>query len=489
MRQEASSPRSAALDRLRGAWDRGRRWLAGRGVPTRVALAAAGLAVIGGLGYLASGERAAGPASAPLYEGQRLSSDELAAIQKALRAEAIKCAVDPAAGRVVVRAEKMTAALAAIVKHKAEPATLDELNRDDEPESPWTTPAEREHREVGRLQQTLKRQIEGSNPSILSAQVTIRRERARGTWNARWDVHAYVYLRIEGRRLGPQAVDGIETFLLGAVPDLKPDAITVTDQGGRKYRFVGDGDLKRQAQMRSQEEEWADKIAEGLHHIPGVGVSVILESVAAPVPPAAPLAEAPAAELAVSNHSLRVVDEPPPPLAPAEPPAPRTRANVWVRVPRSWYLLAAQSQAPGRPPSPDDLREMKATTERLAQKAVEVSIPKDLRGEVKVDTVQDDLAAGRTVSLPPDPAESAPAWLVPAVGGGVGLVAVGSLVATGLRLATKRQPGRPDAAWRPGLADPLGPGPAQRVRDLVRANPEAAAGVLQRWIGQGSTAG
>jgi flagellar biosynthesis/type III secretory pathway M-ring protein FliF/YscJ len=29
------------------------------------------------------------------------------------------------------------------------------------------------------------------------------------------------------------------------------------------------------------------------------------------------------------------------------------------------------------------------------------------------------------------------------------------------------------------------PGPSERVRDLVRRDPEAAAGVLQRWIGQG----
>ena len=29
------------------------------------------------------------------------------------------------------------------------------------------------------------------------------------------------------------------------------------------------------------------------------------------------------------------------------------------------------------------------------------------------------------------------------------------------------------------------PGPSERVRELVRRNPEAAASVLQRWTGQG----
>ena len=34
-----------------------------------------------------------------------------------------------------------------------------------------------------------------------------------------------------------------------------------------------------------------------------------------------------------------------------------------------------------------------------------------------------------------------------------------------------------------------GPGPSERVRELIRLNPEAAAGVLQRWIGQGGALG
>ena len=30
-----------------------------------------------------------------------------------------------------------------------------------------------------------------------------------------------------------------------------------------------------------------------------------------------------------------------------------------------------------------------------------------------------------------------------------------------------------------------GPGPSERVRELIRLNPEAAASVLHRWTGQG----
>ena len=489
MRQEPRSPWSSALDRLQGSWGRARRWLANRGAATRVGLALAGLVAVGLVGYLASGDHATGPASVALYEGQHLSSDDIKAITKVLDDESIKFAADRPAGRVVVRADQKAAALAAINKHKATPTTLDELNRDDEPESVWATPADREHHERARLEQSLKRQIEGLNSSILSAQVKVHRGRAHGTWDARSNVRAYIYLKIDGRRLGPQIVDGIETFLVGAVPDLSPGAITVTDQNGYKYMVAGDAPLKERSRIRSQEDEWSDKIADGLRHIPGVGVSVILESVAVPPPPPEAPPVAPAAEVAVVNRSLQVAPEPPPVVAPPAPPLTRTRANVWVRVPRSFYLMAAQAQPLNRPLSADALQEMQTTTIRLAHEAVNVSIPKEMRGEIKVDTVQDDLSATRTAFLSPDPTEPRQAWLLPSVASGAGLAVVASVVA-GFRLAAKRPTPRPGAAWRPGfVADAPNPGPSERVRELIRLNPEAAAGVLQRWIGQGGTVG
>ncbi len=113
-----------------------------------------------------------------------------------------------------------------------------------------------------------------------------------------------------------------------------------------------------------------------------------------------------------------------------------------------------------------------------------------MRGDVKVDTVQDDLAASRASSLPPDPAEPVQAWLIPAVASGAGLAA--GRLGRG-RVPPGHQapagPSRPPR-WRAGfVADEPNPGPSERVRELIRLNPEAAAGVLQRWIGQGGTVG
>ena len=74
-------------------------------------------------------------------------------------------------------------------------------------------------------------------------------------------------------------------------------------------------------------------------------------------------------------------------------------------------------------------------------------------------------------------------------GGGVdadgGRVSLGRLASAGAPPARGTDRGRYpiDTAPEPGHA------PSERVRELVRFNPEAAAGVLQRWIGQGGHVG
>ena len=494
MRKESDSSWSSAVDRLRASWGRGRRWFSSRGAATRVGLVVAALAIAGTVGYLGSGEHAPGSTPAALlYEGQRLSSDDLAAITSALEAESIPFRPDFPARRVFVGIDRKTAALNAIAKRKATPTTLGDLNRDDESGMTWgMTPAERERRDLRRLEQSLKLQIEGLDSTINSAKVEIHRDRDRRSLNAHWNVWAYVYLRIDsGTRLGLKAVEGIEHFLVGSVSDLKSDAINMVDQTGRVYMAAGNAPLKEQVRIHSQEEEWSDKIAEGLRHIPGVGVSVSLESVAVPPSIVEEPPPPPASEVVVVNGLLQVAPEPRPAPAPAPTASTKTRANVWVRVPRSFYLMAAQaqSQSPYRRPSAEDLQQMQETTRRIIREAVDAGIPRDLRGELTVATVQDDLSASRTDLLPPGPAQPNPSWLMPAVYSGVGLAMVAS-VATALRLATKRPTLRPGAGWRPGfVADEPNPGPSERVRELIRLNPEAAAGVLQRWIGQGGAVG
>jgi len=494
MRTEPPSPLASTFARLRNPAGRARRWLAARGAPARVALVLAALAVVGGPAYLATLDDPADRAWAWLYEGRRLSADDLSKLGDALDLDGFVHVADLANGRVGVRPEARSQALAALAKRKVAPLTLEMLGGPDEAPGLLDGPEERERRERARLEASLKVQIEGLDPAITSAHVRITRTRGRGL-SAPPRVSAYVYLQTEGRRtLNDRVVAGIETFLAGYVADLKPEAITVADQAGRKYLAAGNPSLRENMQAHAQEEDWRDRIAEGLRHIPGVGVSVLLETVAVPPPAPEPM---PAAAVEVVRPNGPVAADPDPPPAPAvPPPAPSPiKARVWVRIPRSFYQLAIQHQWPGRAPAPEEVKALEETTERLARSAVANTIPGEILGQVTIDRVQDDLSNPRAFPIPPAP-ESRRAWAEPAAYGGLAGVAALGLAAMTFRLAGRRPSTRPApaaSAWRPGfVADgPSGPvpGPSERVRELIRTGPDAAAGVLQRWIGQGGTPG
>ncbi len=165
-------------------------------------------------------------------------------------------------------------------------------------------------------------------------------------------------------------------------------------------------------QTHAREEDWQDKILEELRHISGVGVSVLLETVSVPPPPEVP----PSAAIEVARPNAKIGIEPEPPLVAPAPPVPttRTRANVWVKIPRSFYLLAFQTRSPNRQPTPEDLDPMRLTTEKVIRDAIEIHIPKDELGVVKVGVIQDDLIYSQPL-LHPSVTEVHRPWLLPAL--------------------------------------------------------------------------
>jgi flagellar M-ring protein FliF len=489
MRTEPPSPMASALARLRSAAGRLRRWLAARGTGTRIALLLAGLAALGTTGYLASGVDQGEPAYAWIYEHRKLSGDDVARISEALDLVGIGHVADPN-GRVGVKPSQKREALAQLAKAKVVPPSLDDLSGEADAGNPLLElPGDRERHETLRLERILKFQIERLDAPISSATVQIHRVKKRSGPSNAADISASVYLETEaGRTIGHRAAESIQRLLTKDVPGLKPDAITVMDSTGRAYINPDDPSLKEQIHQHAREEDWQVQVFEELRHIPGVGVTVQLEDVPAP-PPAPEPPPAVAFESVSPNGQVRLVEPPPSPaVSPLTPQPTRTRANVWVRVPRSFYLLDFQTRQPGRQPTQDEIDLMKATTEKFIREAVAMHIPRNDLGVVKVAVVQDDLTSTRPIVVSSG-AEAARPWAYPAlagVGSAAGLLAVAGLV----RLATRRPAGRPSrTAWRPGfVADgPAGPvpGPSERVRELIRLNPEAAAGVLQRWIGQG----
>src|SRR4051812_4217648 len=100
MRTEPPSPLTSALARLRSPAGRARRWLAARGAATRVVLFLVALGALGGVGYHATLDDPNERAWAWVYEGRKLSLDDLNKISETLDAASIPHVADPGAGRV-----------------------------------------------------------------------------------------------------------------------------------------------------------------------------------------------------------------------------------------------------------------------------------------------------------------------------------------------------------------------------------------------------
>jgi hypothetical protein len=152
-----------------------------------------------------------------------------------------------------------------------------------------------------------------------------------------------------------------------------------------------------------------------------------------------------------------------------------------VRVPSSYYKRHYDEVAARGEPSAGDLIAFERKTQASIRSAVAMAVPPDELGEVEVDRI----FPSEPPAAAPVPRRTVPplaAWTpVLAVGGGLMVFA---LAALGRRW---RRPASGSAAPRGSRRvriDAAGGDPAARVRELVRLDPAAAAGVLQRWIGQ-----
>ena len=200
---------------------------------------------------------------------------------------------------------------------------------------------------------------------------------------------------------------------------------------------------------------------------PAVGVNKPLELDPLPVP-------GPSSAVATASPAARPAED-------------RRMARILVDVPRSFYLKAT----PIREPSPDNLQLMVLRTEERIKTAVGFVVPPSEPHEVIVETIWDDEPATPPLVDPAntDARRSIP-WWVPAATAGAGMATL--LLAAFRMLAARRPESRtriPSAPHRSryGVDTPSepGPGPSERVRELIRLNPEAAASILHRWIGQG----
>ena len=167
---------------------------------------------------------------------------------------------------------------------------------------------------------------------------------------------------------------------------------------------------------------------------------------------------------------------------------PAERGRVLIYVPRSFYH-GVDLKTDEREPSRDDLRLMAERTEKQIRTAVALVIPDAESWKVDVDMIPDEMSLNRPLVLPAS-ADSRHRLLEWGIAGVAVTVLI--LAAVGSWIHVARRPARlpePTVNTRRYHVDSASePGPSERVRELIHRNPEAAASVLQRWMGQGGRA-
>ena len=470
-----------------------------------------------------------------LWTGYEFSADDLIVIDRALHAKHIPFRIDDY-GRIILDAEKLDEADEVVAKLSVGPRSLSEIRREALQSQPFDLPSTNDTRQANARDELLAAMIRPLQ-GIVSATVMVHRPKVRASLLSRSRASSgpsvFVYLETVGdREITPKTVQSIQDLIASAEPDVKHDAVTVMDRKGNRYLDANNPALGTLARNKVREDVIRAEILDQLADIKGVQVSVRLGASPLIPPPAKlpPLPPPKTSVLADETEPSTVAEEPfgteSPKVGVNQPldlgPEPRalpldaaqippaissenpvetvpTRAQVWVRVPRSYYL----NVTPSRDPSEQERLSLVSRTQKLIHTALNQVLPADQIGDVTISTIPDDEVAARP-GPSPTPAEvrRISNWAIPA---GIAAALAAAVTALGLRLVAGRRPlasVRPvvastdsrrryeiDEASEQGPGSGTGPGPSARVRDLIRANPEAAASVLQRWTGQGGTAG
>lgn len=506
MRTEPTDVWSAALARLRAAGSGLRRGLARLGPAGRLALVLIPLGAAGLIGYLIT--QPATSAFATLYAGHRFAAAELTKRLQVLSEAGFEAqSVD---GRIAVDRTRLTEAYTALRKAGLQPRSLEDLVEEWPRAGLLATSAEfqlEQNRYRERLVEAAIREIDPA----LTAIVQIHRTPPRGLRRAS-DVRATVWLKVESqRRIPPDAIERIRRLVPAWIPDLATDGLTLLDSTGQPYVLAGNPAVAARSALEAREEELRGVLLERLDWIEGVRVAVSLEAEASMPPPVEPAPAAgpsppssapavsinqpfedeaePAREGPVVAAPAPALEEPATALAPERPAG---RARILVQVPNTYYTgLAAATEVA---PSLEKLHAIVRDTETSIRRSVELAIPDAERGEVLIGRI---FVPGPARAANLTPATTSPWSRSKWAAAGTGAVMAGlALAATVFALAAgQRQRRREARRQRRRVRTPTGrslhidladvPAPTDRVRELVRLDPAAAAGVLQRWIGGG----
>jgi flagellar M-ring protein FliF len=489
----------AALTRLRAQVDRLRRSVISQRPAIRWGLALAAMLGLAAAGYWAATSMV--PVGARyLASGRRFSSEDLNKICRVLEAQRIEYRCDDQ-HRIAIDADQFDQAAALVAKLDVGPRPIDEVRDQVNSWSVWFEgPREREQKEKlarEKMVESMIRKLDG----VVWALVWINHPRASVWHRTAAKPTAFVYIETEGDRQLPfKVIQSIPEFLVGCEPDLTIGSITVMDHRGHRYLDPGNPSLGDVSRKRAREEVLSEQILEQLHYINGVRVQVRVTSPPASEPTATQVADKPPRAQTEGfkpaiglNRPVDLEPEPPPsasvPVAVASPAAGKhEKGKILINVPRSFYFKAMIDKNENREPSEEELHKLALRTEKLIKTSVDLVVSESGSWEVTIETFPDDgpLARPAVLTSAADQRRKIVDWGI--------LCAVGVLVGVSIVLTTRiqvaRRPARlpePIHKTRRYHADSAsGPGPSERVRELIRRNPEAAASVLQRWTGQGS---
>ena len=481
-----------AVSRLRREAGRVRRAMMAQHPAVRLGLVLAPMLLVAAASYWAAGTLTpAGPRY--LAQGQAFPSDDLIAIFKALDAKGISYRPDDR--KIEVAADQYEQAAALLAKLDVGPRRVTEIRETPASLSKiFEMPGDREQQERLRREKLIEKFINGLDGVVWSV-VCIQHPRMGFPRTSRSKPSAFVYLESESDRpLPPETIQAIPMILTSNEPELGAEAITVMDRKGHPYLDPSNPALRRRTQDLMREQELRDKVADRLNWIRGVRIWVELgdrgETARGPARPAA--ADGAAGDRGEPSASTVVnrpadLGEPAPPPEPARVEKPE-RGRVLVYVPRSYYYSRMLPHPGDREPSVEELREVAARIKDQVEAMVRPLIPASWT--LDVGTIPDDVPTTRSAALPAgsDHRRVAADWgIIGAVAGAVAL-----LMAMGSWIQSARRPvrlvGSPPVGrrYREDPADE--PEPSERVRELVRRDPEVAASVLQRWATQGGRA-
>ncbi len=478
MRTDESRPRGLASASLRSAASQARRWASELGPRARGVTAAGAVLLALAAGYVATaghgpGERAprghvllayevdpgsSRPWRSPDPEASAAFGDHRGADQPG----------SPAALRPAGPAE-------------VDLKTFDSVARKILDADHLSWPGGRDERREQSNERMAERMIADMGDGIESADVRIRRSaRAPGSRSSK--VAALVRVTMsDGRRLSTRNIQAIRAILKGNEPDLTPEAITILDKTGWTYSDAGDPRAGTETMARVRESEIEAEIKQKLDWIDGARVSVRLQK--NPPPEPATVAEPATAPAVVLNGPAEVAEVAPAP--PSPPPAESWgKAMILVQVPISHYLRAYRTLH-RREATRDELMPFAAKVDQTIRKAIDFAVPPSEVADVPTIVRIDDAGT----APPPTPLRRGNTSPTRAGGSRPGWPRRWPRCRRDLpRMLTARRPKVPSAAVpRAHFEVNDDSGPSGRVRDLIRRDPAAAAGVLHRWIGQGGS--